>query len=262
MTKHTVAYYFKKLIKDMPNELNTMKELNAYVKKALKEAEKSAEDASWRTLFMSYEQFCYAFDYKEDNNCFKRMYPDCYADDSYEVEMRYMENPYKVPGDCYNRNCHSYYEMRFEYKNPKNQKNYRLKKKSFYNSSSEFALFLCNWDDVWEREESDSDDEINEEERESLYRKQKQEEEEEAMKRAEEIRQFEAESKMLEEKMKLIDKEKKKEETKTKADTEDAGTKIKRDAKKKYPNDASAQLRYIIEKDGKRLADTYGIHFG
>ena len=38
-------------------------------------------------------------------------------------------------------------------------------------------------------------------------------------------------------------------------------TKIKEDAKKKYPNDASAQLRYIIEKDGKRLADTYGIYF-
>ena len=158
MTKYTIAYYFKELIKDMPDELNTMKEFNAYIKKASKEAQQHAKDASWTTLPMSYEQFCYCWDYKEDNNCFKRMWPDLYEDDIYEVEIRYIENPNKDANDLYNNGCYCHYEMKFEYENPKNQKKYRLRKKSFYNTSSPFALFLCNWDDVWEREESEDED--------------------------------------------------------------------------------------------------------
>jgi len=74
------------------------------------------------------------------------------------VENCYIENPNKDPNDLYNNGCKSHYEMRFEYENPKNQKNHRLRKNSFYNSSSPFALFLCNWDDVWEREESNDED--------------------------------------------------------------------------------------------------------
>jgi len=102
--------------------------------------------ASWTILPMSYEQFCYCWDLKEDNNCVKRMYPNTYEDDIYEVEIRYIENPNKDPNDLYNNGCYSHYEMKFEYVNPKNQKKYRLRKKGFYNTSSPFALFLCNWD--------------------------------------------------------------------------------------------------------------------
>jgi hypothetical protein len=102
--------------------------------------------------------FCVAFGLDEDNNKFKRMWSDCYADDSYEVEMRYLNNPNKDPNDLYNNGCWCHYEVKFEYQNPKNKKQYRLKKKSFYNSSSPFALFLCNWDDAWEREESEDED--------------------------------------------------------------------------------------------------------
>jgi hypothetical protein len=43
MTKYTVAYYFKQLIQQMPSGINTMKELNAYVRKALNEAQKQAD---------------------------------------------------------------------------------------------------------------------------------------------------------------------------------------------------------------------------
>jgi hypothetical protein len=158
MTKYTIAYYFKDTIAAMPNEYNTIKLVNAYVRKALREAVVRAEEASWTTLPMSYEQFCYCWDYKEDNNYFKKMWPDLYADEIYEVEMRYLQNPNKDPDDLYLNKVYSHYEMRFKYKNPKNQKNYTLSKKSFYNSSSPFALFLCNWDDVWDREESEDED--------------------------------------------------------------------------------------------------------
>ena len=155
MSRYTVAYYFKAIIKDMPDEYNTINQVNAYVRKALTAAVARAEEASWKMLPMSYEQFCYCWDLDEDKNRFKTMWPDTYDEDSYEVQMRYMENPNKDPKDLYNNGCYSHYEMKFEYKNPKNNKNYRLKKQSFYNTSSPFAAFLCNWDDVWEEEEID-----------------------------------------------------------------------------------------------------------
>ena len=63
MTQYTIAYYFKKLIKDMPDELNTMKEFNAYIKKALNEAQKAAE---WDKTLERYFEI-YFRDYKITN---------------------------------------------------------------------------------------------------------------------------------------------------------------------------------------------------
>jgi hypothetical protein len=156
MPKYNVAYYFKAAMKMMPDELNTSKQINDYIKKSLKEAKQRAEDASWKTLFMSYEQFCYAFDYDEDNNKFKKMYGKDY-DDTYEVEFRSVPNPNKDPNDMYNNGAWFHYEMKYEYQNPKTQKKYRLLKKNVCNTSSPFALFLCNFDDY--ESEDDSEDE-------------------------------------------------------------------------------------------------------
>jgi hypothetical protein len=60
MTKYTIAYYFKKFIKDMPDDLITMKEINAYIKKALTEAQKAAE---WKNTLERYLEI-YFIDYK------------------------------------------------------------------------------------------------------------------------------------------------------------------------------------------------------
>ena len=74
MSRYTVAYYFKAIIKDMPDEYNTVKQVDAYVRKALRAAVAHAEEASWKMLPMSYEQFCYCWDLDEDKNRFKTMW--------------------------------------------------------------------------------------------------------------------------------------------------------------------------------------------
>jgi hypothetical protein len=233
MPKYNVAYYFKAAMKMMPDELNTSKQINDYIKKSLKEAKQRAEDASWRTLFMSYEMFCVGFGLDENNNKFKKMWSDCYADDSYEVEFRYMDNPDKDPKAWYNNGCWCHFEIKFEYQNPKNKKNYKLTRKSVYNTSSMFAAWLS---DNYENYESEDDSEDEEEDDEKKVERMVDEQRD--------------------------DKEKKKEETKTNEVNEDVAAKIRSEAKQKHPNDPSAQLRYVIEKDGKRLRDTFGIHFG
>ena len=170
MTKYTVAYYFKKLIKDMPDELNTMKEINAYIKKALTEAQKAAE---WDKTLERY------------------------------FEIYFMD--YKITSE-------------------KEQNDMRLRHTMNESLLSEEGILKYRRDikkAVAKSEKSKKWADINRD-----------------------------------------DKEKKKEQTKTNEVNEDIGAKIRREAKQKHPNDPSAQLRHIIEKDGKRLRDTFGIHFG
>jgi hypothetical protein len=87
----------------------------------------------------------------ENKNNFKTILPESYADDSYEVKFRYIDKTDDHPCYC---DC----EMKFEYQHPTNKKKYKITKKVCYNTSSPFALFLCNWDDVWDEHSEDEDE--------------------------------------------------------------------------------------------------------
>ena len=182
MTKYTIAYYYKRLIKDMPDDLNTMKEINAYIKKAVSEAQKAAK---W-------------------NNTLERYF-----------EIYFMD--YKITSE-------------------KEQNDMRLRHTMNEGLLSEEGIMKYRRD----IKKAVSKSEKNRQE--SKYQKWAEINGDDKEKRKEEIQV--------------------KEETKTNKVNEAVGAKISREAKQKYPNDPSTQLKYVVEKDGARLRDTFGIHFG
>jgi hypothetical protein len=176
MTQYTIAYYFKKLIKDMPDELNTMKEFNAYIKKALNEAQKAAE---WDKTLERYFEI-YFRDYKITN----------------EKEQNDLRQRHTMNESLLSEEGIIKYRRDIKKAVAKSEKN-------------------------WQHLQYQKSAKIN---RDAAENNQKQ--------------------------------------TKTNKVNEDVGAKIRSEAKQKYPNDPSAQLKYVIEKDGARLRDTFGIHFG
>jgi hypothetical protein len=243
MTKYTVAYYFKKLIKDMPDELNTMKEINAYIKKALTEAQKAAE---WDKTLERYFEI-YFMDYKITSE-----------KEQNDMRLRHTMNESLLSE-----------EGILKYR--------RDIKKAVAKSEKSKKWADINRDDKRKKkEEVQVDDES--EDVEKIFKEVIKVPKDERLKWLMNLRDVgvvEAFKLMKELERRtgkkfggdiiLVtsdDKEKKKEQTKTNEVNEDIGAKIRREAKQKHPNDPSAQLRHIIEKDGKRLRDTFGIHFG
>ena len=131
----TLSYYFKKAIDDMelPANLHTMKDFDVIIKEAMKEAKKNKEENSWRTLYMTYSQFCYVFDFDENHNkLIKFMDNEYYDEECYEVEFKFIEDP----DMC---RC----VMIYECVNSLNKK-IKITKKTRYSGSSPFAMLISS----------------------------------------------------------------------------------------------------------------------
>ena len=114
MSSRTLAFYYKRIIAEMPASINTIAELNVYHKEAVKKAKiAEAVDAMKRIrakeyekakvkpveLEMDYNQMCYAFQLKDENmwgeegnNWVDKLYDDCFDKNKvFKVEIVFLK---------------------------------------------------------------------------------------------------------------------------------------------------------------------------